>query len=211
MERRGTPFLVLRDGGGGQRIVDLTLARGRLTIGRQPSSDVALPWDEAVSRAHADIECIGEVWTLVDDGRSRNGCFVNGQRVHGRRPLCSGDVIRVGRTTLTFVAPADDAQRGTAPQRADLAPAITPARQRVLVALCRPYFDNVYATAPSNRELAADLCLSVETVKEHLHSLFEAFEISGLPQHSKRATLAGMALELGIVSPRDLGHTESAS
>jgi FHA domain-containing protein len=202
-ERRGIPFLLLRDAEGRQQIVELGQARSRLTIGRQHSSDVALPWDEEVSRAHADVECIGEVWTLVDDGRSRNGSFVNGERVHGRRALQSGDVIRVGATSLTFVSPAE-ALPSTAPTTAVLAPPVTAAQRRVLVALCRPYADGEFASPPSNRELAAELFLSVETVKVHLHDLFAAFGLADVPQHSKRATLARLALEGGAVSPREL-------
>lgn len=94
-ERRGSPFLVLRDGDQRQRIVELSSERSPLSLGRQPASDLALTWDDQVSRAHADIECIGNVWTLIDDGRSRNGSFINGERVHGRCPLRHGDVVRV--------------------------------------------------------------------------------------------------------------------
>ena len=105
-ERTGVPFIVLRDDRDCQQIVELTPARSPLTLGRQPASDIALTWDDEVSRAHAAIECIGDVWTLVDDGRSRNGSFVNGKRVHGRRALRPGDVLAIGQTTLTYVAPA---------------------------------------------------------------------------------------------------------
>jgi pSer/pThr/pTyr-binding forkhead associated (FHA) protein len=203
-ERRGIPFLVLRDGDRCQRILELAPMSARLTIGRQPSSDVALPWDDEVSRAHADVECIGEVWTLVDDGRSRNGSFVNGERVHGRRALRSGDVVRVGNTSLTFVAPAGGPLYSTVAAVGGIAPAVTPAQRRVLVALCRPYGDGSFATPPSNRELAAELCLSAETIKVHLHDLFAAFGLAGVPQHSKRATLARLALEGGAIAPGEL-------
>jgi hypothetical protein len=202
-ERRGVPFLVLRDGDGAQRILELPPSAARLTIGRQPASDVALPWDEGVSRAHAKLECMGEVWTLVDDGLSRNGSFVNGERVFGRRALRSGDVIRIGDTPLTFVAPGG-VQNTTTPARAGVAPAVTEAQRRVLVALCRPYVAGGFAAPPSNRQLADELCLSVETVKVHLHDLFAAFGLGDVPQHSKRAALARLALEGGAVSPREV-------
>lgn len=81
---------------------------------------------------------------------------------------------------------------------------MSPAQRRVLVALCRPLAGARFATAPSNRELAADLCLSVETVKFHLHALFELFGIVDLPQHRKRAALARLALERGAVVAREL-------
>jgi hypothetical protein len=203
-ERRGTPFLMFRDGDEGQRIVLLDSERSPFTIGRQATSDVALTWDDEVSRAHADIESIGQVWTLVDDGRSRNGSFVNEERVHGRRPLRHGDVIAIGRTTLTFVAPLADGDGSTAigGRRASLA--LSAAQRRVLVALCRPYADSRFAAPPSNRELAAELYLSVETVKFHLHALFEAFGLVDVPQHRKRAELARLALERGVIRPREL-------
>src|ERR1700760_4700567 len=86
-ERTGLPFLHWRDGGGGQQILLLDPDRPRVTIGRRPQSDVPLTWDQEVSRAHALLEPVGEEWTLVDDGLSRNGSFVNGSRVHGRQRL----------------------------------------------------------------------------------------------------------------------------
>ncbi len=203
-ERGGAPFLVYRDGDQRQRIVDLTARRSPLGVGRQPVSDVALTWDDEVSRAHADIECIGAVWTVVDDGRSRNGSFVNGERVHGRRTLRHGDVITIGRTRLTFLAPLSGGDGSTAVGLGGSAPALSAAQRRVLVALCRPLAGARFATPPSNRELAAELCLSVETVKFHLHALFDLFGIAQLPQHHKRAALARLALEQGAVGPRDL-------
>jgi FHA domain len=203
-ERSGTPFLVFRDDRERQQIVELTPERSPLTVGRQPASDIALTWDDQVSRAHAEIECIGDVWTLADDGRSRNGSFVNGERVHGRRPLRHGDVVAIGRTSLAFVAPATGADESTAPAAKRSSVPISAAQRRVLVALCRPLVDGGFAAPPSNRELAAALSLSVETVKFHLHALFEALGLADVPQHQKRAALARIALEHGLVTPHEL-------
>jgi pSer/pThr/pTyr-binding forkhead associated (FHA) protein len=203
-ERSGNPFLVFRDGDERQRIVELTAARSPLSIGRQPASGIALTWDDEVSRAHADVECIGDVWTIVDDGRSRNGSYVCGERVHGRRTLRDGDVIAIGRTTLTFVAPLAGGGGSTVAGVRGAAPPLSAAQRRVLVALCRPPATSRFATPPSNRELAAELYLSVETVKFHLHALFELFGIQDLPQHHKRAALARLALERGVIGPRDV-------
>src|SRR5437764_4829299 len=106
-ERAGRPFLVLRDGGGAQRIVALDDdGPERLSIGRNPSNDVSLPWDEEVSRLHAELERIGGEWTISDDGLSRNGTFVNGSRIAGRARLRDGDVIRAGVTALCYRRPA---------------------------------------------------------------------------------------------------------
>ena len=206
-ERRGAPFLVVRDGTGSERVMELDPDRSPVTIGRQEASDVALTWDERVSRTHADLERIGDVWTLVDDGRSRNGSFVNGERVHGRRALRHGDVVAVGGTRLVFMAPAQPADGSTAAATRHGGAALSPAQRRVLVELCLPFAESRFAAPPSNRELAAALFLSVETVRFHLHALFEAFALDSLPQHRKRVVLARRALEEGIVGPHDL-HTE---
>ena len=56
-ERRGVPFLVVRDEEDTQRIVDL--AGERLTVGRSPQCDLALVWDPKVSRLHAELERVG--------------------------------------------------------------------------------------------------------------------------------------------------------
>lgn len=48
-----------------------------------------------------------EGWTLVDEG-SRNGSYLNGQRVSGQHPLREGDVLRFGDTVVLFRAPASD-------------------------------------------------------------------------------------------------------
>jgi DNA-binding CsgD family transcriptional regulator len=202
-ERRGTPFLLLRDGEERQLIVELTAARSPLTIGRQPASDIALTWDSEVSRTHADIERIGDVWTLVDDGRARNGTYVNGERVHGRRPLHDGDVIALGRTVLTYVSPQATGS-GSTIAGAPRMPELSAAQRRVLVALCRPFAASRFATPRSNRELADELYVSVETVKFHLHALFGLFGLTDVPQHRKRAVLAQLALEHGVVTRREL-------
>ena len=58
-----------------------------LTIGRGSSCDVRLPWDERVSCVHAQLDRVGQLWTLVDDGLSRNGTFLNGERLSCWRRL----------------------------------------------------------------------------------------------------------------------------
>ena len=123
---------------------------------------------------------------------------------HGRRPLRHGDVLAIGRTVLTYVSPIAGGERSTAAGRDRTPPPLSAAQRRVLVALCRPLADARFATPPSNRELAAELCLSVETVKFHLHSLFELFGLAEVPQHRKRATLAQLALEQAAVTQREL-------
>jgi pSer/pThr/pTyr-binding forkhead associated (FHA) protein len=197
-ERGGAPFLLHVDGEGRQRIVDLSGA-DRLSIGRQATADVPLTWDSEVSRLHAVLERVSDEWTLCDDGLSRNGSFVNGQRITGRRVLADGDAIAVGRTLIVYRSgpPAEPAE--TTRATTHLAPPdLTPAQLRVLEALC----DDRYGAPPSNRELAEALFLSVDTVKSHLRELFHAFGVPDLPQNRKRAELARRARELGLARRR---------
>jgi pSer/pThr/pTyr-binding forkhead associated (FHA) protein len=204
MARQDVPFLLYREGDDRQRIVLLD-DQDCFTIGRQEASDVALPWDSSVSRVHAALERVGEEWTLVDDGSSRNGSFLNGERVHGRRRLKDGDVIRVGVTTIAYIVPSErHLSSSTAAATSSGVPLFTPAQRRVLVALCRPLVDSRFGAPRSNQQIAEELVLGVETVKSHMHSLFEAFGIQDLPQNQKRAELARLALQRGAVSEDEL-------
>ncbi len=82
-----------------ERIIPLD--RDRLVIGRLPECDVVLAQREA-SRMHAAIVRDGADYYVEDLG-SRNGTFVNGERVEGRRQLRDGDEVSIGNVvTLRF-------------------------------------------------------------------------------------------------------------
>ena len=145
-ERSGQPFLVYPDSGGRQRIFYLDPGVARVSVGRQPSADLVLDWDEQVSRLHAGFEWVDGAWTVVDDG-SRNGTFVNGQRLSARSRLSDGDSVRVGATTMTFRSPAVDLEGGAAVGPEMPAVELSSTQRRVLAALCGPYRDgNMFAT-----------------------------------------------------------------
>ena len=198
-ERRGLPFVLHLDGDGRQRIVELGSAEASLSIGRRPSSDIPLPWDTEVSRLHAVLARVGDEWTLVDEGLSRNGSFVNGRRLRGQRRLRDGDAITIGRTLLVFLT-GDAGDVGTTATTQHLAPPeISAAQRRVLIALCGSSERGAFAGPRSNREIADALYLSVETVKSHLRALFDLFGVADLPQNRKRSELARRAFETGVV------------
>ena len=205
-ERRGTPFLLYRDADDVQVIVDLVPSGERLTIGRRPSNDIVLDWDSEISRVHAALERMDADWTVVDDGLSHNGTYLNGSRVTSRQRLRDGDVLSVGGVTLAYRAPGgESASRPTVtaigPHVGEL---LTPAQRRVLVALCRPFRDSTYATPASNQQIADELVVSVDAVKSTLRALFEVFGVDALPQNQKRASLALQALRTGVITRRDL-------
>ena len=203
-ERAGAPFLVYRDGKREQRIVALE-GVGAITIGRRGDNAVAIPWDDEVSRVHAQLEPLGHEWALTDDGISRNGTYVNGERVSGRRRLRDGDRLCFGDTTMLYRAPGDGGSVPTAvARRASVAQTLTDTQRRILNALARPLADSAYATPATNREIADEVSLSVDAVKGHLRVLFDRFGLGDEPQNSKRARLAALVLVEGVVRKQDL-------
>ena len=204
IERRGVPFLVYLDGDGRQQLVDLGERSRALSVGRGDTNDVPLPWDSEVSRVHAMLEPVGAEWTLLDDGLSRNGSFVNGERVAGRRRLEDGDMMRIGQTPVLFRAPNAVSSTTVVADQIGLV-RVSEAQQRVLVALCRPLASPDGSGIPAtNRQIAEELFLSQNGVKTHIRALFAKFGIDELPQYSKRTELARRAMDLGLVSRRDL-------
>src|SRR5947208_3436176 len=53
-----------------------------ITIGQSPTNDVPLPFDLTVSHVHCALERVASRW-CVRDLSSRNGTFVNGERIFG--------------------------------------------------------------------------------------------------------------------------------
>ena len=205
-DRRGDPYLVFRDDRGGQRILPLGEQPSQITIGRAAGCDVCLEWDAGVSRAHARLERLGQRdWMLVDDGLSRNGSIVNGERLRQRRRLDDGDVLGFGETRIIYRAPLPDAGQTVALASGSGEVNLSPAQRRVLIALCRPFRDGgQFATPASNRQIAEELVLSVEAVKTQLRALFEKFDVGPLARDAKRARLVHRAFETGTISQRDL-------
>jgi hypothetical protein len=202
-ERRGVPFLLWR-GATGECL--LALDRERVTVGRGSEVDVALDEDDQVSRLHAEIERIGGEWTVADDGLSRNGSFLNGERVGGRRRLADGDLLRFGSTEVLFRAPASSGSAATmAAPDGPKVESLTENQRNILIALCRPFRDgSQYATPATNQQIADEVYLSLDAVKGHLRVLFEKFQVGDLPQNQKRVRLVELALRSGLISVRDL-------
>ncbi|MCA9080706.1 MAG: SpoIIE family protein phosphatase [Planctomycetaceae bacterium] len=75
--------------------------REQTLIGRHPNCHVVLQ-NGVVSRHHAQIlESHGQY--SLEDLRSRNGCYLNGEKIDGRVPLKDGDEIRLCDVVLRFL------------------------------------------------------------------------------------------------------------
>ncbi len=79
--------------------------RSVTSIGRQSTNDIQLP-EELSSRQHARVIPSGRSF-IIEDLRSANGTFVNGQMIQ-RRVLANGDLVRIGGCELVF---KDDAAK----------------------------------------------------------------------------------------------------
>ncbi len=204
-QRVGAPFILHRDGTGTQVITTLEPDRPRLAVGRGQEADVCLDFDAEVSGLHAELERSGGEWLVVDDGLSRNGTFVNGERVVARRRLRDGDALRFGSTLVVFWASGEETEETARASDLPQASSVTDTQKRVLIALCKPFREgSEFATPATNREIADEVFLSVDAVKAHLRALFERFEVGELPQNQKRIRLAEIAMRSGVIAPRDL-------
>jgi sigma-B regulation protein RsbU (phosphoserine phosphatase) len=77
----------------------------RHSLGRSHANDLCYPEDTGLSRQHLVFEREGEDWLLLDLG-SKNGTYVNGERIRGRHRLRLGDQVAAGHVVLTYNDPA---------------------------------------------------------------------------------------------------------
>lgn len=80
---------------------EMILAKERTTIGRAEACDIGLFGDNAIEKLHASILLDGNRYYL-EDASTPAGTYVNEQRVLGRAPLQTGDLIRLGKSVLRF-------------------------------------------------------------------------------------------------------------
>jgi DNA-binding CsgD family transcriptional regulator len=186
------------------------LSGERVTVGKSASNLVSLEHDATVSRLHAVLENLGHAWSIRDLG-SRNGTYLNGEKISAERVLRSGDELRVGTSRLVFWEQADDTSTkdetisaGPAPPR------LTPRELEVLVVLCRPLVSNDPFPEPASvRRMARELFVTEAAVKQHLQNLYDKFAIP--TEGDRRVRLANEAIRRGAVTLaqlRDSGTPE---
>ena len=183
----------------GRRLVSLETER--LTVGKDASNDVALNDDPNVSRLHAVLERFPAGWSIRDLG-SRNGTYVNGQRLMSAATLRAGDEIRLGQVRVVF--------RGESPSSGDetasivAPPSLTPRERDVLIELCRPLLSgDLFCEPTTPRRIAETLVVSEDAVKKHLARLYDKFAVYEGDER-RRVRLANAAVTRGAVSLSDL-------
>ncbi|MGB8854396.1 MAG: FHA domain-containing protein [Pirellulales bacterium] len=89
----------------------ISIKRDRLLIGRAEECDVR-PLSEDVSRRHCEV-IVGPAEVWVADLGSRNGTFVNSQRISEKTKVVDGDIVRVGALELKVSCVDPAAKAGT--------------------------------------------------------------------------------------------------
>lgn len=95
---RAVPCIVITSGD--QRGTFVVLTKKPLVCGRVAAVELQVN-DPKVSRKHFDVIFV-ETSYWIRELQSRNGVFVNGERIAGEQNLRSGDKITVGETNLIF-------------------------------------------------------------------------------------------------------------
>jgi pSer/pThr/pTyr-binding forkhead associated (FHA) protein len=193
----------------GRELVPLTGAR--VTLGKASTNVVALEHDPTVSRLHAILENHGSAWSIRDVG-SRNGTFVNGEKIAFEQVLRPGDEVRIGKSRLVFVqAPqsGEPVEEATiVPDAAQLPPRLTRREVDVLMVLCRPLVsDDPFPEPASVRRMAGELYVTEAAVKQHLQNLYDKFAIP--TEGDRRVRLANEALRRGAVTIAQLRDSGS--
>src|SRR3954464_11652100 len=86
----------------GVEIKHVYLQKDRTTLGRAPDNDIVFD-NMVVSGHHCVFELKGLADVYIEDLRSTNGTYINGQMVKRQR-LRDGEVIAIGNFRIQFVA-----------------------------------------------------------------------------------------------------------
>ncbi|MFO0748962.1 MAG: adenylate/guanylate cyclase domain-containing protein [Myxococcota bacterium] len=179
------PKLIVQLSGG--RFRELELERSN-TLGRHPDQDIQV-MDPLVSKEHLVIEQLAGEWYLRDL-ESRNGTWVNGERVKGRVRIQNNDRIKVGTTHLVFIQRGD--RRSTGDHTVTIGTSLESSIQGSLyresaeeflpvdlipsIDTLKRDYEKLRLAARLHREIAFDVRLDVllPRILDHLFGLFKA-------------------------------------
>jgi transcriptional regulator with GAF, ATPase, and Fis domain len=213
-------YLILRNAGRWSDIFRLH-PPGEAVIGRASSNQVVIRSDRA-SRQHAKISWSGQGWQ-IEDLASRNGTFLNGQKLEKSHSLSNSDQIEVAGFAITFanrieggigetvVSTGSSAQATDDQITMDVdATNITDRRRRSAYLHGRPAAAST--TAPSRQllQLAFDLARCDEldqAVDQTLQSLSQQtpLDTAGVYVWQKPSPAESLA-EIPLLATRQTGH-----
>jgi len=81
-------------------VKEYALGEETVTLGRHPHCQIVLD-SASISREHARI-CYAGGHYMLEDLKSRNGTYLNGNAIQGRMPLFDGDTVRICDVELVF-------------------------------------------------------------------------------------------------------------
>jgi len=176
----------------GMEHVEIGRGATRCLSVKGPRLSIELP-DLRVSAAHAALGRVLGSWA-IEDCKSRNGTFVNGERIE-QSPLTDGDLIEVGQTFLLFRE-----EGGLDPEGIhNLEVALSEAAFATLSPLLAARFEQLKAIAPSHVPVLVkgETGTGKELVASGLHVLsgrpgaFQAVNCGALPATLVESELFG--------------------
>jgi pSer/pThr/pTyr-binding forkhead associated (FHA) protein len=161
----------------------IELAEGTLLVGRHSTCDLVLK-HASISRFHAEVSVRGNV-IHVRDLNSRNGTFLDGQRVQAAE-------VRAGQR-LTFgdlmfdVQPAGEAVReidsaGETPNLSYLVTSLPNQTTPLPLSAAEQRVFELLLLGLSEKEVATRLDISPNTVHCHVRKIYKSLDVSSRPE-----------------------------
>jgi pSer/pThr/pTyr-binding forkhead associated (FHA) protein len=184
------------------------IVQASYSIGRGESADIRIP-DENASRLHARLRFDAQTAALfIEDSDSRNGVYVNGQRIEGETQVQADDTVLVGATTLTLALDMDALQEATAESELD------PQRTRAMsLADINALIDEGQGGAEAEaytHELDVDATMAIDAADIDATELFEAPAVQSAAPTYKLLVVSGepYGLEFPLgVTPLSIGRS----
>lgn len=150
------PGLVLIFSGGAPRCTPIRLEDKPVILGRYPAEGVTVVDDDRVSRRHTRVTLRAD-GVRITDLESRNGTYVDGQRIQDETYPRLPRVLRLGQSLLIFVADVRPFRNGEVEVHEDEVVGPTLRRARLAVERAAEGGDSILLTGPSGagKELAA--------------------------------------------------------
>jgi diguanylate cyclase (GGDEF)-like protein len=115
-EKRQTAYLIVL---AGTNVGEMYRVDSEMSIGRSVNADIQL-LDEGISRKHCVLRKGPTGKVVIEDNRSTNGTYANGERI-SLHHLADGDKIQVGSTTILKFTYHDDLEENFQRQMYDSA------------------------------------------------------------------------------------------